>query len=89
VEAGQQVSAWTRQAWEEATGFGEEEQYLVDAIKKHLLTPEQNGLLEGFRLSIEDVLNGRVGMLDTSWARTMLEQWNSKLGWHEFLSECY
>jgi hypothetical protein len=74
--------------WEQVADFfkrGEfhEEHYLVDAIKKHLLTPFQLQRLRSLELSIEDVLNGRFHGTSEAVARIM-EEWNAKLGFRSF-----
>jgi hypothetical protein len=73
--------------WEQVVEFfknGEfhEEQYDVLAIKKHLLTSEQRQTLFDLNLSIEDMLNGRIGGEQRVYA--IFDQWNEKLGFKCF-----
>lgn len=63
-----------------------EEHYLVAAIKKHLLTEEQRICLFNLDLSIEDVLNGRIGG-GSKWefvTNVLFPDWNQKLGFESF-----
>ena len=70
----------TRQQWQELTD--QDECYLVNAIKRHLLTPEQREFIHAKDSSIEDMLNGRVENDD--WSDVIFADWNAKLGWKEF-----
>ena len=75
----------TREEWEEAKGYNEAEHYLVDAIKRHLLTSQQHTFLSTHSISIEDMLNGRVeGYFEQTTCDQIFEEWNKKLGWKEF-----
>lgn len=75
--------SWTRESWSDASGCGQEEAYLVAAIKKHLLTAPQRRRLYELDLTIEDLLNGRVEG-DQSVYTEMFSPWNDTLGWREF-----
>lgn len=78
-------TAWTKARWKEATGYGENEAYLVLAIKQHLLTEDQKRALFDRNVSIEDVLNGRVeNDPDGSFENSLFSSWNATLGWREF-----
>ena len=77
--------------WEEVQKFfmeGEfdDEKYLVQAIKSHLITPEQKKLLFKFDLSIQDILNGRYGGKrgEETAVSEIYSSWNEKLGFHNF-----
>jgi hypothetical protein len=79
---------WTKEKWEEVCGYGESEHYLVAAIKRHLLTPEQKAFLNKHDLSIEDVLNGRFAIrLSGTLTEKLFKPWNAVLGWKEFIEE--
>lgn len=60
-----------------------EESYLVAAIKKWLLTPDQAKTLYENKVSVEDLLNGRVenDQLDVA---AIFAAWNTSLGFHHF-----
>lgn len=77
------ATAWTRDKWAEECGGFDSEEYLVAAIKRHLLTEDQRRRLYDLRLSIEDLLNGRVegdqGIYDE-----VFDVWNAALGWKAF-----
>ncbi len=61
-------------------GF-DDERYLVDAIKRYLLTPEQKALLNSRDISIEYYLNGRIEGEDQDEIYISLaNDWNNKLG---------
>ena len=74
-------------------GFREDffgEQYLVDAIKKYLLTPEHKALLNSKDISIEDVLNGRIEGDDLQYIYKMLfDDWNPKLKANGLPERCF
>jgi hypothetical protein len=55
---------WTKQTWFEASGHGQEEHYLVAAIKRNLLSPEDKKWLNEKDYSVEDLLNGRTERAD-------------------------
>jgi len=74
---------WTKAAWVEAVCFDTGEEYTVAAIKQHLLSEEHRKLLYDRKLSIEDLLNGRVEGDQTIY-ETIFADWNTKLGWKEF-----
>ena len=61
-----------------------EERYTVQAIEKHLLTEDQRKRMFDMRLSIEKMLNGRHGNLESSTVDAIFEEWNTKLGFREF-----
>jgi hypothetical protein len=69
-------------------GF-QEEHYLVEAIKRYLLTPGTRGTLLSLAISIEDILNGRVGSGLSHIARNALEEWNRFAGEKIFMPEVY
>lgn len=60
-----------------------EEHYLVDAIKRHLLTDDQCDQLCSARISIEDMLNGRISG-DNKLVETIFINWNEQLGFECF-----
>jgi len=76
--------------WEQVVEFWKddgdfcEEQYLVAAIEKYLLTEEQRELMFKNHLTIEKMLNGRYMGLVSNMVRDIFELWNYKLGWKEF-----
>lgn len=74
----------TKEEWEELCGFYDKEEYLVKAIRKSLLTPEQKKLMDECGLSIEDMLNGRYGEEKEEVIFKIYDEWNEKLGWMEF-----
>ena len=75
----------TKEQWNEECGFGEDECYLVGAIKKHLLTPAQKEFLHQFDMTIEDLLNGRWPVHMGEFLQThFFDEWNKILGWKEF-----
>ena len=63
-------------------GEYDDEKYLVQAIKMHLLTEQQKTMLFRVDLSIEDCLNGRYG--EQPEVEAMYEEWNAKLGFRCF-----
>lgn len=80
-----------RPTWDQVVAFwkdGEfcEEQYLVAAIEKHLLTEEQRKLMFDRHLSIEKMLNGRyVGGAEVGAAvERIYDEWNARLGFEAF-----
>lgn len=62
-------------------GFGQE-CYLVEAIKAFLLTEPQRKEMFDLNVSIEDVLNGRVGK--PAFTDNLFKQWNTVLGFKYF-----
>lgn len=70
--------------WEH--GEFHQEHYLVQAIKRHLLTPEQKTTLATAGLSIEDMLNGRYGdpNHDDVVVESIFADWNKRLGGRRF-----
>jgi hypothetical protein len=80
--------------WEQVQKFfleGEfhDEHYLVTAIRKFLLTPEQKALMAKHDMSIEDMLNGRTNGRQSQVVTRIYHEWNAKLGFHDFgFSEC-
>jgi len=63
----------------------QDESYLVQQIRKYLLTGEQERTLMAWRLSIEDLLNGRVpGPACERKYKFFFDDWNDKLGREEF-----
>ena len=76
-------------AWAEVQAYfqGEEfpeERFLVDAIKKHLLTPDQATALTAIDVSLETLLNGRFPLSHMETVRPMLADWNARLGCRYF-----
>lgn len=70
-------------------GF-QEEHYLVAAIKTYLLTDHTKALLHYQDISIEDILNGRVGgEPKATIVREALSEWNTLLGEKVFFPEIY
>ena len=76
--------------WEQVVEFWKDdgdfcgEEYLVQAIEKHLLTEDQRNVMFSNRISIEKMLNGRCpgGMsLIIVW---IYQEWNTKLGFKCF-----
>lgn len=62
-----------------------DEHYLVQAIRKHLLTEEQRTQLFARDITIEQILNGRVqGESNHDFIRTLFADWNTKLGFQSF-----
>jgi hypothetical protein len=62
-------------------GSFDNELYLVAAIKRWLLTPEQSELLKQSGYTIEDCLNGRTLDFDKS---RLYDAWNEKIGFKVF-----
>jgi hypothetical protein len=60
------------------------EQYLVEAIEKHLLTEDQRKRMFDAHLSIEKMLNGRYGISLSPVVQAIYDEWNQKLGFKEF-----
>lgn len=60
-------------------GF-QEEHYLVSAIKKYLLKPNQRQQMFQLDLSIEDILNGRTTGEHQPFIEELFKDWNSSLG---------
>lgn len=77
------LAGWTKQAWFEASGFGQDDKYLVAAIKLYLITDGQRFRLYQRGVSLEDLLNGRVEGDQGIYAE-MFDAWNALLGWREF-----
>lgn len=75
---------WTEQKWEEECGFYEEEYYLVNAIKRHLLSKDQRAYLVAKDISIEDILNGRTTQEHESFIDKAFSEWNAILGFRAF-----
>lgn len=78
-------------SWEEVAEFWRnedfyEEQYLVEAIERWLLTEDQRKRLFDMRLSIEKILNGRYPCNDEycNFVRQIFKEWNDKLGFESF-----
>jgi hypothetical protein len=76
-------------SWAEVADFfknGEffQEQYLVQAIKKHLLTEAQRKKLFDLNLSIEECLNGKYTMEQEASVMLIYREWNFRLGFHHF-----
>jgi len=65
-------------------GEFDEEMYLVQAIKLHLLTLEHKAAIDKLNLSIEDMLNGRYNGKQEPEVTAIYESWNLKLGFHSF-----
>jgi hypothetical protein len=85
IKTAQVQPTWTKERWEETCGYGEDERYLVNAIRNHLLTEEQRQQLFQRNISIEDILNGRVQGEDSEeFSNRLFSDWNAKLGWREF-----
>src|SRR3954462_1570481 len=61
-----------------------DEAYFVEAIKKHLRTPEQKAALDQADVSIEEILNGRVGAQHSQLTQSLFTAWNAKLGFRHF-----
>lgn len=80
-----QTTSWTKESWDEACGYHDKEEYIVEAIRKHLLTEEQRQQLFQRNNDIADCLNGRVEGEDSeAFTSQLFTDWNSKLGWKEF-----
>lgn len=77
-------------SWDKVVAFwkgGEfhEEQYLVEAIIKHLRTDEQRLALAAADITIEQMLNGRVkGDAGYALINRIFDEWNKKLGFKAF-----
>ena len=70
--------------WQEVQKFFLEEEfdreeYLVKAIKKHLITPAQKKVLFDIDASIEELLNGRISGKYEKKIDKIFKEWNSKL----------
>ncbi len=75
----------TKEQWEEESGFHDKEEYLVSAIRRHLLTDEQRDRLHRLDCSIEDLLNGRYPYEQSENVQQWFyDPWNAKLGFDEF-----
>jgi len=61
-----------------------EEHYLVDAILKYLLTPDQSARMSRCGITIEDVLNGRCRGEGSQLREKLCSEWNEKLGFKAF-----
>lgn len=75
-------------AWVEVVDFfraGEfhEEHYLVDAIEKHLLTDGHRRWMYAEKITVPDMLNGRVEGYEGD-IREIYNDWNMKLGFRHF-----
>lgn len=76
---------WTKDMWEETCGFYDSEQYVVSAIRQHLLSEEHRQEMFNRNVTISDVLNGRVEGEDAEeFTGRLFADWNAKLGWHQF-----
>jgi hypothetical protein len=79
--------------WQQVADFfrhGEfyDEQYLVAAIKRHLLTDKQAAWMSHFGIDIPQMLNGRVaGVMEQAVEETIYHDWNKKLGHYQFGGE--
>jgi hypothetical protein len=64
----------------------DDEEYLVEAIKLHLRTPQQKKILDSMDLSIYDILNGRYGDVagQDKKIEKIYQEWNDKLGFKNF-----
>src|SRR4051812_14915063 len=71
-----------REFWKK--GEFDEEHYLVEAIRRHLLTEVQREEMHNRRVSIEDLLNGRVIGDHSLWVVIVFAAWNEKLGFMAF-----
>ena len=75
----------TKEEWAEKCGYFDNEEYLVSAIKEHLLTDEQRDRLHRLDCSIEDLLNGRYPYEQSENVQLWFyDPWNSRLGFDEF-----
>lgn len=63
-----------------SSGFMEDEAQTIALIKMYLRTPEQKQKLSELHLSLEDVLNGRVGAFQERAISSLFNDWNQKLG---------
>ncbi len=78
--------------WEQVVEFwkddGEfcDEEYLVEAIERWLLTEDQRKKLFEHRLSVEKILNGRYygAGKEGAFVRSLYDDWNTKLGFNLF-----
>ena len=62
-----------------------DEQYLVQGIRKHLLTQEQRLMLYEADLTVEDLLNGRYGGDEQdAIVDRIYSDWNARLGHKHF-----
>ena len=71
----------TQNEWQELVIDG---YFLVFAIKKYLLTPEQKKQLNDLDYSIENVLNGQTDDKDKDFILNLFNSWNKTLGFKEF-----
>jgi hypothetical protein len=71
----------TKKEWDEITY---PDGGLERAIRRYLLTPAQAKQLMERDYSIEMVLEGRFPASDEPFINTLLEEWNTKLGWKSF-----
>lgn len=61
------------------------EEYLVDSIRRNLLTEEQRKVMFDHNFTIEDMLNGRIaGDERREAAAEIFDAWNAELG-----QECF
>jgi hypothetical protein len=73
-------------SWDQVVDFwinGEfyEERYLIEAIRKYLLTGDQYDELRKRNMSVEDILNGRIeGVENINYKYEIFRQWNRELG---------
>ena len=76
--------------WEQVVEFWKDdgdfcgEEYLVQAIEKHLLTEDQRKVMFHYRLSIEKMLNGRYLSSISPVVEKIYGEWNAKLGFKSF-----
>ena len=76
--------------WEQVVEFWKDdgdfcgEEYLVQAIEKHLQTEDQRKRLFDARLSVEKILNGRYYGEQEPLVQAIYNEWNQKLGFKEF-----
>lgn len=75
--------------WEQVAEFWRDgefcgEEYLVEAIEKHLQTEDQRKRMFNSKLTIEKMLNGRYTADVEEDVCAIFAEWNAKLGFKSF-----
>jgi hypothetical protein len=65
-------------------GDFDQECYLIEAIKKHLVTKIDIMILNNLNLTIGDCLNGRYNGEQKIQVYAIYQKWNNKLGFKHF-----
>jgi hypothetical protein len=60
------------------------EQYMVEFLKRYVITPEQLEEIRSREYEVADLLTGRFRGTDEEWLEGLFADWNAKLGKKHF-----